>query len=182
MMNKQNIPNWLTYGRYVAVPLLLFAWYLPYPWGNWLPLMIMLAACATDFFDGYLARKWNAQSELGRLLDPNADKLLIATALVLLASETIASPVAVALILCRELFISGLREFMAQKQIVIHVTKLAKWKTTTQMVAVLLLLIGHGIGMGLFIADMFLWLATALTLWTGWEYSFPVFKFLRNPN
>lgn len=168
---KQHIPNALTLSRYVTVPLFLGAWYLPAPWGNWLPLALMLLACASDFLDGYLARKWQVQSELGRLLDPNADKLLIAVALVMLASDNQASPVAVGLILCRELFISGLREFMAERKITIHVTQLAKWKTTSQMIAVIILLIGHGVGMSLFVGEMFLWLATGLTLWTGIHYS-----------
>lgn len=167
---KRRIPNWLTYARYAAVPLLLVVWYLPGLWGAWLPLLLVLLACISDFFDGYLARKWEAVSELGRQLDPNADKLLIAAALVLLAGEGIASAAAVMLIISRELLISGLREALAEKQLVVPVSPLAKWKTTLQMIAVIVLLIAHGIGMSLVVADMVLWLATLLTLWTGWEY------------
>lgn len=178
-MKQKDIPNFLTLSRYATVPLFIIAWYLPFPWGNWLPLILVLLACLTDFFDGYLARKWQVQSELGRLLDPNADKLLIAVALVMLVSDYQASPVATALILCRELFISGLREFMAERQITVHVTKLAKWKTTCQMVAVIFLLIGHGMNISSLPGEAMLWIAALLTLWTGGEYIWKMLPYLR---
>lgn len=173
MIARRHLPNLLTAARFAAVALLLAAWYLPPPYGLWLPLLLVLLACLTDFLDGFLARRWQVESELGRLLDPNADKLLIAAALVLLATQGLAHPVAVALILCRELFVSALREYMAEKQRVIHVTPLAKWKTATQMTAVLVLLLAYALGS----ADIalagaaLLWLAMALTLLTGWDYA-----------
>ncbi len=172
MLHKKDIPNLLTYARFAAVPLIILAWYAPAPWGLWLPLGLVLFASITDFFDGYLARKWNVESDIGRLLDPNADKLLMAVAMIFLASTSLASPIAVALIMCRELFVSGLREFMAAKNIVIHVTKLAKWKTATQMVSVIVLLYAYGCGCEgtAMVGGMLLWLATALTLMTGWGY------------
>ena len=172
MLTKQQIPNLLTWMRFAAVPVLLLVWFLPAPYGLWLPFWVVLVASVTDFLDGYLARKWNAQSELGRLLDPNADKLLMAVAMLLLANAALASPVAVALILCRELFVSGLREFMAEKQIVIHVTKLAKWKTATQMAAVIMLLYAYACGCSFSteIGGVLLWIAALLTLLTGWQY------------
>lgn len=140
--------------------------------GQWLPLVIFVYASLTDFLDGYLARRWQVVSDIGRLLDPNADKLLVAVALTLLVQSGEASAVAVSLILCRELFISALREFASSRQVIIHVTTLAKWKTAIQMVAVVVLLAAHAspqeavqlAGQGL------LWLATALTLLTGWQY------------
>ncbi len=171
-MKKQNIPNLLTYARLAAVPLILAAWYMPAPWGLWLPFGLMLFASVTDFFDGYLARKWRVESAIGRLLDPNADKLLGAVAMILLATESLASPIAVSLVMCRELFVSALREFMAERSIVIHVTKLAKWKTATQMLAVIVLLLAYGCGCAITaqVGAGLLWLATALTLITGWDY------------
>lgn len=171
MSIKHHIPNYLTYSRIAAVPLLLAAWYLPI--SPWIPLIILIFASITDFFDGYLARKWGVESELGRLLDPNADKMLIAVALILLAVGGYAHPIAVSLIICREIFISGLREFMAERNVVVHVTKLAKWKTTSQMAAVILLLFIHGNGQCNVICPIsegILWLSTALTLLTGWQY------------
>lgn len=172
MLKKNNLPNLLTYARFACALLLVGAWYLPAPWGLWLPLALVIFASISDFFDGYLARKWQVQSDIGRLLDPNADKLLMAAAMILLASVSLASPAAVVLIMCRELFVSGLREYMAEKNIVIHVTKLAKCKTATQMVAVIVLLYAYGCGCELTaqLGGGLLWLATALTLITGWDY------------
>ena len=172
MSIKAQIPNALTLFRYAAVAMLLAAWFMPAPYGTWGPLIIVVLASITDFFDGYLARKWKVESELGRLLDPNADKLLIAAALILLASNGFADVVAVVLILSRELFISGLREFMAERNITVHVTKLAKWKTTTQMFAIILLLFAYACGclISKIYADWILWIATGLTLVTGFQY------------
>ena len=172
MLNKQHIPNLLTWARLAAVPLVLVAWYLPPPWGQWLPLVVVVLASITDFFDGYLARKWNAQSDLGRLLDPNADKLLMAVSMLLLVSTSHASAVAVSLILCRELFVSGLRESMAEKDIIIHVTRLAKYKTAMQMAAVIVLLYAYASGgdFSAHLGSLLLWIAAILTLITGWQY------------
>lgn len=189
MLNKRDIPNLLTYARMLAVPLIIGCWHLPTPLSYWLSLALVLFACITDFFDGYLARKWNAQSDIGRLLDPNADKLLIAVALILLASDGYANVTAVCIILVRELFVSGLREFMAEKQIVIHVSKLAKWKTATQMLSVLVLLLAHTLIYSapitlhitddvLAVGQLLLWIAAALTLITGIDYARGVWKHL----
>lgn len=172
MSIKQHIPNWLTYLRYVIVPLFLVSWYLPIPYSLWLPVVLVLIGCLTDFFDGYLARKWKVESEIGRLLDPNADKLLVAAGLIMLTVHNYANPIAVIVIMCRELFVSGLREFMAERNIVVHVTKLAKWKTTTQMIAVIILLYSHSCGC-INIQEfgrIILWVATMLTALTGLEY------------
>ncbi len=170
MLTKKQIPNLLTFGRIACVPLLLLAFYTPW---LWLPLIIMLLASISDFFDGKLARKWGVESDLGRLLDPNADKLLIAAALIMLTTHGYAHAIAVTLILCRELFVSGLRELMAERKIIVHVTALAKWKTTSQMLAAILLLIAYGQGSdtALYQAGCFLlWASTFLTLLTGWQY------------
>lgn len=168
MTIKHHIPNALTLFRYACVPLLLAAW----PWNLWAALIIVLLACISDFFDGYLARLWKVESALGRLLDPNADKLIVATALILLCTSGDAPVVAVVLILCRELFVSALREAMIERQIVIHVSTLAKWKTATQMTATLVLMLGAAMQQPIIaqVGESLLWLATGLTLWTGWDY------------
>lgn len=140
-----TLPNLLTFARIVMVPLLAAAFYLPLPWGQWLPFVLFVAASITDFFDGYLARKLNQTSDLGRLMDPIADKLLVMAALVMLVAAGRINTVglwAALIILAREIFISGLREFLANRTVQIPVSQLAKWKTTTQMAAIILLLPG----------------------------------------
>src|SRR3954467_13126659 len=139
-----SLPNLLTYARIIAVPALVMSYYLEGYVGRWLSLLIFLIACVTDFFDGYLARVWKQTSALGRLLDPIADKLLLAPSLMLLVSDyTIGgwSMLAALIILCREIFVSGLREFLAELRGSVPVTRRAKWKTTLQMVAIGFLLV-----------------------------------------
>jgi len=173
-----NLPNLLTYGRVAAVPAVtaLLFWHTE-NWMRWLALAIFAAAAITDYFDGYLARAWQQQSTLGRMLDPIADKLLVAaTLLMLVHAGTIQSWSiwAAIVILCREILVSGLREFLAELRVSVPVTALAKWKTTVQLVAIGFLIAGpageqvlHGtvtIGLAL------LWIAAALTIYTGWDY------------
>jgi CDP-diacylglycerol--glycerol-3-phosphate 3-phosphatidyltransferase/cardiolipin synthase len=173
-----NLPNLLTYGRVVAVPLVVaFLFWPAEPWARWSALAIYAAAAITDFFDGYLARAWSQQSSLGRMLDPIADKLLVAAVLLALAADrTIAGPSlwAAIVILCREILVSGLREYLAELRVPVPVTAVAKWKTGVQMVALGFLIAGPAgdvlfpyateIGVGL------LWVAAILTFYTGWDY------------
>jgi cardiolipin synthase (CMP-forming) len=173
-----SLPNILTYGRILAVPALVAVFFfVRSDTGRWIGLTIFVAACVTDWLDGYLARAWHQQSTLGQMLDPIADKLLVgATLLVLVHDNTIDGwPLwAAVIILCREILVSGLREFLAELNVKIHVTQLAKWKTTVQMIALGFLLAGpagdkifsHVTMIGMF----FLWLAAVLTLWTGYDY------------
>ncbi|GLK70895.1 CDP-diacylglycerol--glycerol-3-phosphate 3-phosphatidyltransferase [Ancylobacter dichloromethanicus] len=177
-----SLPNLLTYGRCVAVPLVaacLF-WSDIFEggvWLRWVALAIYVVAAVTDFFDGYLARAWSQQSAIGRMLDPIADKLLVSTSLLMLASDgTIRgwSLWAAVVILCRELLVSGLREFLVELRVSVPVTRLAKWKTTAQLVAVAVLLAGPAAdklapGITLF-GIVLLWIAALLTLYTGWDY------------
>ncbi|MEO2037120.1 MAG: CDP-diacylglycerol--glycerol-3-phosphate 3-phosphatidyltransferase, partial [Martelella sp.] len=147
-----NLPNLLTYGRILAVPLIVLCFFLEgklssSDFARWAALTIFLIASITDFFDGYLARAWNQTSNIGRMLDPIADKLLVSTCLLLLAADverTIAgwSLWAAIIILCREVLVSGLREYLAGLKVSVPVTRIAKWKTTFQMVAIGLLLAG----------------------------------------
>jgi cardiolipin synthase len=172
-----SLPNILTYARIAAVPAVAVCHYVPGDEARWAAVAIFIAAAVTDFFDGYLARAWQQQSALGRMLDPIADKLLVATCLLLLAaSGTIGgwSLIAAIIILCREMLVSGLREYLAELRVGVPVTKLAKYKTTAQLVAVGVLLAHPAgdrvipylstIGLGL------LWISAILTLYTGWDY------------
>lgn len=177
-----SLPNLLTYARIACVPLVVLCFFLEGrlsspDYARWWALFIFVAASVTDFFDGYLARAWQQTSTIGRMLDPIADKLLVAAALLLLAADgTIAgwSLWAAIVILCREILVSGLREYLAELKVSVPVTRLAKWKTTMQMIAIGFLLAGPAAdkivpfttetGIGL------LWISAIITLYTGYDY------------
>ena len=173
-----SLPNLLTYGRIAAVPAMAAAFLLiESDSRRWLAFAIFAAASATDWLDGYLARAWRQQSTLGRVLDPIADKLLVGTALLLLVHDgTITNTTiwAALVIMSREILVSGLREFLAELNVRVHVSRLAKWKTTLQMVALGVLLAGPAgerLASGVMAAGAaLLWLAALLTLWTGAGY------------
>jgi CDP-diacylglycerol--glycerol-3-phosphate 3-phosphatidyltransferase/cardiolipin synthase len=173
-----SLPNVLTYGRILAVPALVGCLFLlKGDAANWSAFVLFVTAAVTDWLDGYLARAWEQQSTLGRMLDPIADKLIVGAALMMLVyNRTLEgwSIWAAVIILCREILVSGLREFLAELNVKVHVTQMAKWKTTVQMVALAVLLAGPAadkIVPG--ITDMglaLLWIAALLTLWTGYDY------------
>lgn len=171
------LPNLLTYGRIVAVPALVGCFFLEGDFAHWLALGIFVVAALTDVLDGYVARAWEQQTSLGRMLDPIADKLLVSAALMMLAAQqTIAgwSLWAAVIILSREILVSGLREFLGEVNVSVPVTNLAKWKTVMQMVAIGFLLAGST-GDKIFpfttlTGLCLLWLSAVLTLYTGWDY------------
>ncbi|HEX5079959.1 MAG TPA: CDP-diacylglycerol--glycerol-3-phosphate 3-phosphatidyltransferase [Geminicoccaceae bacterium] len=168
-----NTPNLLTASRIVAIPAMVGAFYIPGDFGKWATCAIFTIAAITDYFDGYLARSWSMQSPLGRMLDPIADKLLVGAAILMLVHFG-RSPILPALvILCREILVSGLREFLAEVRIGMPVSRLAKWKTGVQMTAISFLLAGSAAPWWLF-ADQVgwygLWLAAGLTVVTGLDY------------
>jgi CDP-diacylglycerol--glycerol-3-phosphate 3-phosphatidyltransferase/cardiolipin synthase len=173
-----SLPNILTYGRIVAVPVLAGVLFFgTSDNARWLAFAIFVTACLTDWLDGYLARIWAQQSNLGRMLDPIADKLLVgATLLMLVYAGTIGgwSIWAALIILAREILVSGLREFLAELNVKVHVTQLAKWKTAMQFIALALLLAGpaaEAVLPGTTIAGVvLLWIAALLTLVTGYDY------------
>ena len=173
-----SLPNILTYGRIIAVPVLAAVLFFGEGDGaRWLAFAIFVAACLTDWLDGYLARMWQQQSTLGRMLDPIADKLLVGAVLLMLVySGTLHgwSIWAAIIILSREILVSGLREFLAELNVKIHVTQLAKWKTTLQFTALAMLLVSGAadkIVPGVTEAGIvILWLAALLTLMTGYDY------------
>ena len=177
----KKIPNILTIGRIIIVPFFVLAFYLPGFYGDLTAFALFVIASFTDFLDGMLARMMGEESKLGELLDPIADKIIVATALILLVmSGTIKhyEVIAAIIILTREILISGLREFLARGQIKLPVTNLAKLKTFLQMVAIALLLTGETGNKILNFQDynaqsigmILLWLSAFLTLYTGYEY------------
>jgi cardiolipin synthase len=176
------LPNILTYARIAAVPVVVAIMFSQSImegglWLRWLALGVFVAAGITDILDGYLARSWGQQSSLGRMLDPIADKLLISSCLLMLAAEeTIRgwSLLAAAVILCREILVSGLREYLAELRVSVPVTRLAKYKTTLQLVAVGFLIAGEAgdrvVPVVTHIGLTMLWLSALLTIYTGWDY------------
>ena len=177
----RKIPNILTIGRIILVPFFVLAFYLPGFYGDLTACILFVIASFTDFLDGMLARMLGEESRLGELLDPIADKIIVATALILLVMDgTIRhyEVIAAITILTREILISGLREFLAKGQIKLPVSNLAKLKTFLQMVAIALLLTGETGNKILNFQDynaqtigiILLWLSTFLTLYTGYEY------------
>ena len=176
-----KIPNILTIGRIILVPVFVITFYIPGFLGDLIPFFIFVLASFTDFLDGVLARFYKEESKLGELLDPIADKIMVSAALVLLVMNDIIinyEVIAAIIILTREILISGLREFLAKSQVSMPVTGLAKFKTFIQMFAIAILLTGesgnrvinfedynaHTIGI------VFLWLSAFLTLYTGYDY------------
>ena len=178
---KLQIPNALTIGRIILVPIFVITFYIPGFLGDLIPFFIFILASFTDFLDGLLARLYKEESKLGELLDPIADKIIVATALVLLVmNDTIKNyeVIAAIIILTREILISGLREFLAKGKIKLPVSNLAKLKTVLQMVSIGLLLSGETGNKIISFQDynaqtigiILLWLSAVLTLFTGYEY------------
>jgi len=174
-----KLPNILTFSRVVAIPVVIcLLLFVDDPLGSWAAFAAYTYACITDFFDGYLARAWHQQSAFGRFLDPIADKLLVAAVLLVLVGVDRVSGLTVlpaAVILCREILVSGLREFLAEVRVGMPVSQLAKWKTTIQMLALGFLLVGpNGPDFGPLstseIGIYGLWGAAVLTLVTGFDY------------
>jgi CDP-diacylglycerol--glycerol-3-phosphate 3-phosphatidyltransferase len=144
-----TLPNILTVIRLLAAPgvAILFL-YFHRPWADWFALALFISAAITDWFDGYLARAWKQESKFGAMLDPIADKAMVVIALVIITGYSGMNPwliLPVTAILFREVFVSGLREFLGAKAGLLKVTKLAKWKTTAQMVAIAILFLGTGL-------------------------------------
>ena len=177
----RKIPNILTVGRILIVPFFGLAFYLPGFYGDLTALVLFIIASFTDFLDGMLARLLGEESKLGELLDPIADKIIVATALILLVMDgTIKNyeVIAAIIILTREILISGLREFLAIGKIKLPVSNLAKAKTFLQMFSISILLTGETGNKIVNFQDynaqtigiILLWLSAALTLFTGYEY------------
>jgi cardiolipin synthase len=178
-----SLPNILTYARIAAIPVVVGCVYvqsiLDGPlWLRWVALAVFIAAGVTDFLDGYYARIWDQHSAFGRMLDPIADKLLVASCLLVLAADDkfrgFGVLLAAIVILCREILVSGLREYLAALRVSVPVTKLAKWKTTLQLVAIGFLIAGEAgeviLPTTTLIGIVLLWLSAIFTIYTGWDY------------
>ena len=175
-----NLPNILTFARILSVPAIVFLLYWPEQiWVRWIALTLFVISAVTDYLDGYFARTRGQQSAFGRMLDPIADKLLVAACLfVLVADDQIRawSIWAGLIILCREILVSGLREFLAALRVSVPVSRLAKWKTTVQLVAIGFLIAGPAgdallrEGLTTMIGLVLLWIAAIVTIYTGWDY------------
>jgi cardiolipin synthase len=171
-----SLPNLLTLSRILAVPIVIATFYVEGDWARWFGCVLFTAAALTDWLDGHVARRWSQQSEIGRFLDPIADKLLVAATLLMLTAfgqlpDGALLPALV--ILCREILVSGLREYLAGLRVGLPVSRLAKWKTAIQMTAIGFLIVGEA-GPALIpveeIGAVLLWAAALLTLATGYDY------------
>ena len=173
-----NLPNVLALSRIAAIPVVVACFWLEgwigHDGANWAAAILFAIASITDYFDGWLARRWQQISKLGRFLDPIADKLLVAAVLMMLCGFGTLRGVhilAALIILCREVLVSGLREFLAELRIGMPVSKLAKWKTAIQMLALTVLLVGDaGPAWTMTVGLVLLWAAAGLTLITGYDY------------
>jgi CDP-diacylglycerol--glycerol-3-phosphate 3-phosphatidyltransferase len=172
----KNLPNILTLFRIFVIPILIASFFLGGKTAHWVATSLFVLASLTDFFDGYLARLYKVESRLGTMLDPIADKLLVSTVIIMLVhfgGGDLFITIPGIIILFRELFVSGLREFLAGIQVSMPVSNLSKWKTGLQMGALSLLILGEK-GTGLYITEIFgkigLVLAAILTLVTGFAY------------
>jgi len=176
-----KIPNILTIGRIIIVPIFVLTFFIPGFFGDLIPFFLFILASFTDYLDGLLARLFKEESKLGELLDPIADKILVATALILLVMNgTIKNyeVIAAIIILTREILVSGLREFLAQGKVSMEVTGLTKLKTILQMFAIAILLTGESGNKLINFQDynaqtigiILLWLSAFLTLYTGYDY------------
>lgn len=167
-----TLSNQLTVGRVAIIPLFIAAFYMPGKTGYFSATLLFALASATDWLDGYLARSRGEVTAFGRFLDPVADKLLVATALVLLVEAERAPAILAAVIIGREITISALREWLAERAGKVHVSMLGKLKTSVQMASIVALLLHievFGLNMQM-IGTALLWVAAILTLWSGYEY------------
>jgi cardiolipin synthase len=171
-----SLPNLLTLSRIIVIPIIIGLFFVREPWAAWTACVLFSAAAITDYVDGYLARSWSQVSLVGKFLDPIADKLLVAAVLFMLVAVDKLNGISVlpaVVILLREVLVSGLREFLAGIRVGMPVSKLAKWKTAIQMVALGILIVGNDGPPWLpveAIGVVGLWAAGLLTLITGWDY------------
>jgi cardiolipin synthase len=172
-----SLPNLLTFSRILVIPVIVGLFWVEGNGARWIACLLFTLAGVTDYLDGYLARSWRQQSQLGMLLDPIADKLLVGAALMALAGfgrihGLLLLPAIV--ILCREILVSGLREYLAELRVSVPVTRLAKWKTTLQLIAIGFLIAGDAgdaiVPVVTWTGIMLLWLSALLTIYTGWDY------------
>ena len=172
----QRLPNMLTFLRILVIPVIVATFSFPGAFWAWLGCGLFILASITDYFDGYLARRMHQTSSLGRVLVPIADKLLVAATLLMMAAYDRLGYTGLwpaVIILCREILVSGLREFLAEIQVGLPVTKLAKWKTACQMTAMPMLMVADFSPWFCYfgeIGEVLFWIAALLTVITGYDY------------
>ncbi len=172
---QKNIPNILTLSRIALIPILVSAFYIEAKFAHYVATGIFVFASITDYFDGFLARTWKVQSNFGGVLDPVADKMLVVATLMMMVDKGIAPVLPALVILCREILVSGMREYLAELKVKVSlpVSYLAKIKTATQMVAIIILLLGEestGIAYTNLLGQITIWIAAGLTVITGYAY------------
>lgn len=179
----KQLPNILTISRVVVIPILILLFLIPSDMTKLLAGVIFIIAAITDYFDGYFARSMQMTSSFGRFLDPIADKLLVVSSLFMIAAtqgddyygarffgSNALFAVPAMIILCREIIVSGLREYLAELKVGVPVTRLAKWKTGVQMTAIPFMIFGFLFLPFAYIGTILLWIAAVLTMITGWDY------------
>ncbi|MGX6959772.1 MAG: CDP-diacylglycerol--glycerol-3-phosphate 3-phosphatidyltransferase [Rickettsia endosymbiont of Pentastiridius leporinus] len=173
MKIDKNLPNYLTIARILAIPVIVIMFYLDISGARKIAALLFVLASITDFFDGYVARKYNLVTSFGKMLDPIADKLLVGCVIVMLLKKDNIDEIPCLLILSREFLVSGLREFLALVKVSVPVSTLAKTKTFLQMFALSILILGSK-GSGIIYLDLvgeiILWIAAFLTIITGYSY------------
>jgi len=168
-----NLANRLTLIRLALLPFIILLFFIPTGWAAWTCLVLYVLGALTDLLDGWVARKYAQTSAFGAAMDPIADKIFVVTVLLMLvATQRMADvlTLAVIIILMREFLVAGLREFLGPKGISLPVTKLAKWKTATQMVATGILIVGPWVSGGTLLGEALLAISAGLTVVTGWGY------------
>ncbi|MEZ5815071.1 MAG: CDP-diacylglycerol--glycerol-3-phosphate 3-phosphatidyltransferase [Alphaproteobacteria bacterium] len=168
-----TIPNILTLGRMALLPVMIALFFLPMEWAAWTCLGLYAIGAVTDFLDGWIARRFNQQSEFGAMIDPISDKVFVVTIMLMLVAAGRIDGLmvlSVVVIIVREFIVSGLREYLGPKGVKLPVTNLAKWKTTLQMAALGFLIVGPYMFLATLIGNIALAGAAVLTLITGWGY------------
>lgn len=169
----KDIPNILTILRILLIPVLVLFFYIEGIVAHYIVAGIFIFASITDYIDGSLARKLNANSNFGRMLDPIADKMLVVSTLLMLVDKRMAPVIPIVAILCREICVSGMREYLASYKIKMPVSLLGKIKTVIQMTAIIILLLGNdiiGVEYANYIGNVTIWIAASLTVFSGYIY------------
>jgi len=175
---KNNLPMWLTYSRAGVAPLIVGVLMSGWLWAGWTAAILFGLAGVTDWLDGFLARRWKVESNMGRFMDPIADKILVLGAIVMLLAMGRVDPIMVFLFLARDIFIGGIRSVAAANNMIISAKPFGKWKTAVQMMAIPCLLVYEPL-FGLPIADIGyygLWASVGLSLISGAEYTVGYYK------
>ena len=170
---QKNIPNILTLLRIALIPALVLAFYADLKVAHCASAVIFIFASITDYVDGFLARAWGVQSNFGKVLDPIADKLLVSATLIMMVEKNIVPVVPTLFIICREILVAGMREYLAELKVRLQDSYLAKIKTAVQMIAIIMLLLGEdvtGLSYTDFIGRLLIWVASILTILTGYKY------------